>query len=149
MTLYAHIINDSPVQHWGLTPRQRILRALGSAGITAVVEDIASLPPNQSVILLRGDYLFDDRVINYMVGAQDMLLQVSNDQHQSIVAARVSSHLAEPAADILKAVDNDRSLPQVKTETLDTLSISFQKRLLKFERPFVLPVTAENQKALE
>jgi phosphatidylglycerophosphate synthase len=40
-------------------------------------------------------------------------------------------------------------LPQVKTETLDTLSISFQKRLLKFERPFVLPVTAENQKALE
>ena len=149
MTIYAHIINDSPVQHWGLTPRQRILRVLGSAGITAVVEDIGSLPPNQSVILLRGDYLFDDRVINYMVGAQDMLLQVSNDQHQSIVAARVSSHLAEPAADILKAVDNGRSLPQVKIETLDTLSISFQKRLLKFERPYVLPVTPENQKALE
>jgi phosphatidylglycerophosphate synthase len=149
MTIYAHIINDSPVQHWGLTSRRRILRVLNSGGVTAVVDDIASIPPNGSVILLRGDYLFDDRVIKYMIDSQDVLLQITKDQNQAIVAARVSTRLVGPAADIIKGADIGRSLPAVKTETLETLSLSFQQRLLKFEPPFVLPITAENQRALE
>ena len=149
MTIYAHIIKDSPVQHWGLTSRQRIQRVLSSAGVSAVIDDMASIPPDGSVILLRGDYLFDDRVIKYLVDSQDVLLQTSKDQGQQIVAARVSSRLVGPAADIINGTDRDRDLPAVKTETLETLSISFQKRLLKFEPPFVVPITAENQKVLE
>jgi len=149
MTIYAHIIKDNPVQHWGLTPRQRILRVLASAGVTDIVDDIASMPAAGSVILLRGDYLFDDRVINYMVDSPDMMLQVPQERNHRIVAARVGTHLAGQAADIIGGTVNDRSLPGVKTETLETLSISFQKRLLKFEPPFVLPVTAENKPNLE
>jgi phosphatidylglycerophosphate synthase len=149
MTIYAHIIKDNPVQHWGLTPRQRILRVLASAGVTDIVDDIASMPAGGSVILLRGDYLFDDRVINYMADAPDMMLQVPQERNHRIVAARVGTHLAGQAADIIGGTVNDRSLPGVKTETLETLSISFQKRLLKFEPPFVLPVTAENKPNLE
>ena len=81
MTLYAHIINDSPVQHWGLTPRQRILRVLASAGVTDIVDDLASMPASGSVILLRGDHLFDDRVVQYMVDAPDMLLLAPRQVH--------------------------------------------------------------------
>ncbi len=149
MTIYAHIIKDSPVQHWGLTSRQRILRVLNSAGVTDIVDDIASLPKNSSVILLRGDYLFDDRVIKYMVDSQDVLLQVLDDPTPVIAAARVSSNLAGQAADVLDGTVGAGSLPEVNTETLETLSISFQQRLLKFEPPFVLLITAENQRDLE
>ena len=149
MTIYAHIIRDSPVQHWGLTSRQRILRVLNSAGVTDIVDDIASLPENSSVILLRGDYLFDDRVIKYMVDSQDVLLQVLDDPTPVIAAARVSSNLAGQAADVLDGTVGAGSLPEVNTETLETLSISFQQRLLKFEPPFVLLITAENQRDLE
>ena len=149
MTIYAHIIKDNPVQHWGLTPRQRILRLLASAGVTDIVDDIASIPASGSVILLRGDYLFDDRVVNYLVDSPDMMLQVPQERNHRIVAVRVGAHLAGQAADIIGGIVNDRSLPGVKTETLETLSISFQKRLLKFEPPFVLPVTAENKPNLE
>jgi len=149
MTIYAHIIKDSPVQHWGLTSHQRIRRVLGSAGVTAVIDDVASIPADGSVILLRGDYLFDDRVIKYLVDSQDVLLQTSKDQGREIVAARVSARLVGPAADIINGTDRGGDLPAVKTETLETLSISFQKRLLKFEPPFVVPITAENQKLLE
>ena len=149
MTIYAHIIKDSPVQHWGLTSRRRILRVLHSAGVTDIVDDIASLPESGSVILLRGDYLFDDRVIKYMVDSQDVLLQVPEEPNHRIVAAKVGSHLARQTADIVEGTVSGRSLPEVKTETLETLSISFQERLLKFEPPFVLPVTAENQRNLE
>jgi len=149
MTIYAHIIKDSPVQHWGLTSRQRILRVLNSAGVTDIVDDIASLPENSSVILLRGDYLFDDRVIKYMVDSQDVLLQVLDDPTPVTAAARVSSNLAGQAADVLDGTVGAGSLPEVNTETLETLSISFQQRLLKFEPPFVLLITAENQRDLE
>jgi len=149
MTIYAHIIKDNPVQHWGLTPRQRILRLLASAGVTDIVDDIASIPASGSVILLRGDYLFDDRVVNYLVDSPDMMLQVPQERNHRIVAARVGTHLAGQTSDIIGGTVNDRSLPGVKTETLETLSISFQQRLLKFEPPFVLPVTAENKPNLE
>jgi len=149
MTIYAHIIKDSPVQHWGLTSRQRIQRVLNSAGVTDIVDDIASLPESGSVILLRGDYLFDDRVIKYMVDSQDVLLQVLDGPTPVIVAAMVSSNLAGRAAEILDGTAGAESLPAVNTETLETLSISFQERLLKFEPPFVLPITAENQRHLE
>ena len=149
MTIYAHIIKDNPVQHWGLTPRQRILRLLASAGVTDIVDDIASIPASGSVILLQGDYLFDDRVVNYLVDSPDMMLQVPQERNHRIVAVRVGAHLAGQAADIIGGIVNDRSLPGVKTETLETLSISFQQRLLKFEPPFVLPVTAENKPTLE
>jgi phosphatidylglycerophosphate synthase len=149
MLIFAHIINDSPVQHWGLTSRQRIQRVLNSAGVFAVIDDLASIPPNGSVILLRGDYLFDDRVLKYLVDSQDVLLQISKDQGRETVAATVSSPLAGSAADIIKRAANGESLPAVRTATLDALSLSFQQQLLKFEPPFVLPISAENRRDLE
>ncbi len=149
MTIFAHIINDSPVQHWGLTSRQRMLRVLGSAGVTDSVDDMASVPESGSVILLRGDYLFDDRVIKYMVESQDVLLQVVDGSIPVIVAARVSANLAGRAAEIVRGTVRAESLPELTIETLETLSLSFQQRLLKFEPPFVLPVSAANQRNLE
>ena len=149
MTIYAHIIKDSPVRHWGLTSRQRILRVLKSAGDTRIVDDIASPPQSNSILLLRGDYLYDDRVVKYMVDSQEVLLEVEKGQRHLVVAAKVSSHLARQAADMMQGALDDRQLPQTKTETLETLSLSFQKRLLKFEPPFVIPITAENQRNLE
>ena len=149
MSIFAHIIDDSPVQIWGLTSRQRILRVLNSAGVTDIVDDIASVPETGSVILLRGNYLFDDRVIKYMVDAQDILLQLPQARTHGIVAAKVSSSLAEQARDVLEGAASASALPQVKIETLKTLSISFQEQLLKFEPPFVLLITAENQRDLE
>ena len=149
MTVYVHIIRDNPVQHWGLTPRQRSLRILADAGVTDIIDDVASLPANGSVILLRGDYLYDDRVIKYMVDAPDMLLQVSQNQWPRIVAARLNAHFAGKAVEIIEETIDNRSLPGVRIETLETLTISFQQRLLKSEPPFVLPATVENQQNLE
>lgn len=149
MTIYAHIIHDSPVQHWGLTSRRRIQRVLNSLGVSDLIDDIASIPQGESVILLRGDYLFDDRVIKYLVDTEDVLLQITRDQHSEMVAARVSASLAEQVADIIKGTGGERPVPSVKTETLESLSVSFQKRLLKFDPPFVLPITADNQQDLE
>jgi len=149
MTLYAHIIKKSPVQVWGLTSCQRLRRVLDGARVTDIVENIASIPQNCSVLLLRGDFLFDDRLVDYMVETVDILLQVPGAQTDVVVAAHVSSDLALQALEVVAGNLTAASLPGVNIETLETLSVSFQQRLRKFEPPFVLPVSPENRRHLE
>ena len=62
LRILIYFINESPVKLWGLTSPQRNMRILKSAGVTNIVKDLIVLPGNQSVLLLRGDYLFDDNV---------------------------------------------------------------------------------------
>ncbi len=144
-----YIINDSPVHIWGLTSRQRQLRVLKAAGVTNLVDDIADLPEKGSILLLRGDYLFDDRVIQYMVQTQNLVLQITQASAAVPVAAHVDCALVREAREVILQNDGLVSLPGVKTETLETLSVSFQQRLLKFEPPFVLPVSSDNGRVLE
>ncbi|CAB1056222.1 CDP-alcohol phosphatidyltransferase [Olavius sp. associated proteobacterium Delta 1] len=149
MPLYAHIINDSPVKIWGLTSPQRKIRVLKGAGVTNIVDDIATVPENTSILLIRGDYLFDDRVVNYMVQTPDIILKVPQGSAGAFVAAHVASGQAVEACEAIAKNITSPSLTGLKTETLETLSVSFQQRLLKFEPPFVLPITSENSRVLE
>jgi len=149
MSLYAHFIHDSPVKLWGLTSRQRKLRVLRSAGVTDIADDLTVVPDNSSVLLLRGDYLFDDRVIHYLVQTPDVLLKISQTPTDISVAAHVAAGQAPEAIDIIDGTATTDAMPGVRTETLETLSISFQQRLLKFEPPFVLPITPEAKRFLE
>jgi phosphatidylglycerophosphate synthase len=149
MSLYAHFINDSAVKLWGLTSRQRKLRVLKSAGVTDIVDDLTIVPDNSSALLLRGDYLFDDRVIHYLVQTPDVLLKISQAPIDTFVAAHVTSEQAPEAVNIIEGIASTDTMPGVGTETLETLSISFQQRLLKFEPPFVLPIVPEAKRFLE
>jgi len=149
MSLYAYIVKDSPVKLWGLTSRQRTLRVLRSAGVAEIVKDITVMPDNSSALLFRGDYLFDDRVIRYLVQSPDILLKISQAPTDTFVAAHVAGGKATEALDIIEGANTADSILGVRTETLETLSISFQQQLLKFEPPFVLPITPETKGFLE
>ncbi len=149
MSIYAHFIADSPVKIWGLTSRQRTIRVLKNAGITKIVDDIAVVPENSSILLFRGDFLFDDRVVNYMVQTPDIILKIPAGSADVFAAAHVVCGQAVEACEAIVNNITSPSLAGVKTETLETLSVSFQQRLLKFEPPFVLPVTSVNNRALE
>jgi len=149
MSFYIHFINDSPVKLWGLTSRRRKLRVLRSAGVTDIVDDLTGLPDNSPALLLRGDYLFDDRVIHYLVQTPDVLLKISQAATDIFVAAHVAGGQAPEAIAIIEGTATMGSMTGVRTETLETLSISFQQRLLKFEPPFVLPITPGAKHFLE
>jgi len=149
MSLFAHILGDSPIKIWGLTSYERKLRVLKNAGVAHIVDDIAAVPENSSILLLRGDFLFDDRVINYLVQTPDVMLKIPRGPADGFVAAHVAVGQAAEVRDAVMHV-NGAVLPTgVKIETLEKLSISFQQRLLKFEPPFVLPITSENKGDLE
>jgi len=149
MPIYAYIFRNSPILLWGLSPRQRLERLLRHAGVVDFLENLESIPAQSSVLLIRGDYLYDDRVINGLIETTNALLKVGPVDARVPVAANVPSNRALQAWKLLNDRSTETSLPGMRTETPETLSSSFQARLKKSDPPFVLPVTETNRGELE
>ena len=146
VSIYAYIFQESAVRLWELSSRQRLERVLERAGVTEIVENLESIPKEGSALLLRGDYLYDDRVIKSLAKMENIVLQVSSAQ---AVAAHVLSNLAQQALDLLSGAASSEDLKGVRVETPETLSSSFDERLRKVDPVFVLPISSENRRDLE
>lgn len=149
MPIYAYILCKSPILLWGLSPRQRLERVLRRAGVVDFLENLESIPAQSSVLLIRGDYLYDDRVINRLIETTDVVLQAGPDGARVAVAANVPSNCALQAWEILNGRSAETSLPGMRTEIPETLSSSYQRSLKKSDPPFVLPITEINRRELE
>jgi len=149
MPIYAYILCKSPILLWGLSPRQRLERVLKRAGVVNFLENLESLPAQSSVMLIRGDYLYDDRVINRLIETTNVVLQAGPDGARVAVAAHVPSSCALQAWELLNGLSPETSLPGMRTEIPETLSSSYQERLKKSDPPFVLPITETNRRELE
>ncbi len=147
--VYAHLLDESPVPIWGLTSRQRILRVLKDLPALNVVDDISSVSVNHSVLLLRGDYLYDDRLLNYLAQTPGKMLNITGEHGPMMVAAHVPSGQAQQISDAMRKAAPAPESPELSVETLETLSLSFQERLRKVEKPFVLAITPDNCRELE
>lgn len=149
MVPYAYILRESPILLWGLSTRQRLDRAFRRTGRLNFLEDLGSVPPQSSVLLIRGDFLFDHRVINALIEAPGVMLTIVEDGKQVAVAAHVPAGCAQQALEALEGGSSGVSLPGVRSETLRTLCSAFEERLRKSDPPFVLPITVGNRAALE
>jgi len=149
MSLFICFSHECPVKIWGLTSASRIEKVLKGAGTPCVAGDLNTLQESDSVLILRGDYLFDDRLVKYLATTPNTALQLQGEQQEMFVAAHVPAFLAVQALDVIQKKAVADTLSGVQTETLATVSISFENVLRKFEPPFVLPITVENKQALE
>jgi len=149
MGLYIYFLHQCPVQIWGLTSQQRIERVLKGTATSCTAKEFNGLSGSDSVLVLRGDHLFDDRLVKYLAATSNVTLQLNGNQQEVTVAAHVPAGLAQQALNVIEEKDITDSLPGVQSRALAAISISFQEKLLKFEPPFVLPITADNQLELE
>lgn len=162
MSCYIHIFDETPIQLWGLSSSQRIRRELEwelssqkkkdsdpvCSGTIEFVDKLAQVPPDSDVVLLRGDCLYDVRIIINLINARDTLLQVSEDGSCETVAAHTGIAVAALAMDHIRG--NNQELPdELNIQTPDTLVPPTQIRLKKAHAAFVLPITKENSRALE
>lgn len=150
MAVFIYFTHPCPVKIWGLTSEDRVKRVIKNSGEPCDDQSFATMQKNDSVLILRGDYLFDDRLVTYLASTPNILLRWDESQQESvIVAAHVPAHEATQAVAIIEGNTKDSDLQGVQLLTPTTISLSFQEKLLKFEPPFVLPITAENKQALE
>ena len=149
MGVCAHIVGETPVPLWGLSSHERYRRMLKHAGMTAMVEDVSSVAPGDSVLIIRGDYLFDGRVLHSLTNSLNVMLEASAGPSRQIVAAHVPANLAKQASTILSGENTMDTLPGVRVEKLEDRLSSFHSFLLKAEPPFIIPIRHETQHALE
>jgi len=145
MTTFVHIVGDSPVSLWGLSSRERLQRMLQKTGSGTLVEDLTTIPTDSSILLIRGDYAFDARVLTSLLHTPDVMLEVC----KVIVAAHVPSRLKDDVLNVVHGTVHHNTLSHLQTRTLETLTSAYHAQLKKADPPFVLPMTMDNQNALE
>ncbi len=146
--MYWSLLNDSPVRLWSLTSKERFERVLKSLGAFQFLDDIQALPKGESVLILRGDFLFDNRVLQAVIEGSNVLFQVKLDGKVLPVAAHVdSAHVSA----VLKCFEEEslEQLGSLNILGLEDLSLSFSKQLRKSEPPYVLPIQDEDRSVLE
>ncbi|MFT5699934.1 MAG: phosphatidylglycerophosphate synthase [Desulforhopalus sp.] len=114
-----------------------------------MAEALRSLQESDSVLIIRGDYLFDDRLVKYLATTPNIALQLEDEQQEMVVAVHVPGSLALQALAVIEKKEGAETLSGVQVQSLANLSISFENVLRKFEPPFVLPITAEKKQDLE
>ncbi|MBN2332320.1 MAG: CDP-alcohol phosphatidyltransferase family protein [Deltaproteobacteria bacterium] len=149
MAVVVHVFEESPVELWGLSSRQRLERVFATAGVSNFSDNLTEVAEDNSVIVIRGDYLYDDRIIKSLLTAPNTILQLSSGTTARPVAAHVPGSLAVEARTILAGKNPADQLPGIETVTPETLTPIYQQQLRKFDPPFVLPIEKSNRHLLE
>ena len=150
MAIYVRIFQESPIPLWGLSSRERLERMLMKAGVRGIQESAHTVTAEDTVLLLRGDFLYDQRIIQKLIGAVGCVLETSTPQGPRPVATHVPADLADRMEATLSNQDCRGEYPAgLQRESPETLSTAYLKELRKFDLPYLLPISAENRRSLE
>ena len=146
---YVYMVNDSPITLWGLSSRERLQRMIVRAGQLTFVNNLDCLSAHSSVMMLRGDYLYDDRIIKRLAQESNVVLHITNHGRSIPVAAVIEAEYATQAEDLLSEDATTGHIPDVQTVQLKDWSSGFQEQLRKFDPPYILPISPDRQEAFE
>jgi phosphatidylglycerophosphate synthase len=138
-----------PAQIFGLTPEERLRRTLKAAGCRQIetVEAGGPMPaaPSGSLLLLRSDFVFDERLVRGLLTAEDTLLVTPEGV---AVGAQVAASRAGEIADLL-AKAAAASAPGLSVTTPDRLAPAYTAQLRKFEPVYLFEARPELTRAIE
>ena len=134
---------------WGLRPVERLQRSLERAGCIAARvlgdADAPQTPATGSVVVARSDWIYHERLVEALVGAEDVVLLVAPEDRVP-VAARVS---AERAASTLAALRTGRGDLDLPTRVPVELAPSYTAKLRKTEPPYLVAARPETLHEIE
>ncbi len=148
MSSYWYICHESDIRLWGLTSQERLGRMLDRLGSYEVLTDIRSLPTGSSVLILRGDFVFDARVLQSLSNEQNVMLKLQTGECAVSVAAHIEASVALSVVQGMQA-EQFAEMSNIRSVTLEDLSGSFSNELRKADRPYVLPIREDTQTLLE
>jgi len=131
-------------------PRLLILDEATSAldpASEAWVDDLAEVPADGRELVLRGDYLYDTRILKGLANARGLLL--TTDDSSSPVAAVVTATAAPRVKGLLTGITGARFPEPVQQVQPEQLSGGFDNKLRKFTPARLALVSEANRRALE
>lgn len=132
---------------WGLSGPERLRRQLSRIFGTSVVAGLDAVPPGSALLLLRGDFLYDMRVLRALIDSKRDVILVTGPA-RTPVAVLGRDGAGGPPLHLLRggapsAADSKSML------TPQELAAGFDKSLRKNEAPWVYPIRTDNQPSLE
>ena len=149
MAIYLRILQESPIRLWGLSSRERLERIFTKSGIPVILGSAQPVAAEDTVLFLRGDYLYDQRILLNMIDNVGVVLETSAAQGLCPVAAHVPKDLAERKEAVLSGAGRSDYPEGLRRETPDTLAPAYLRKLRKFDLPYLLPISANNSRSLE
>ena len=121
---------------------------LNRLGVKNFLDNMSELPLNHSVLIIRGDFLYDERVISYLLKRRNVVLKIQAGGGLLPVVAHVDFSLASSTwCDMQRECTEE--IASLQSVTLKDLSITFSNKLTKSDHPSVVPIRQDNRVALE
>lgn len=149
----------STVQIWGLSPEERLRRTLHRLGCTQVEalgpEGAASPTASGSALLLRSDAIFDERLVQGLLGSPDTVLvapQRGDDGWGGPVAAHVQADRLADALSLLRPPVSGGPGPAPRGLRLASpgeLVPAYNATLRKLEPPYLFRARADDVREIE
>ena len=136
------------VSIWGLSPTLRLRRALGAAGCNDVrvlgATEPAPAAPSRTVVILRADWIYDDRLVVALLSAESDVVLVSADL--TPVAARCTP---ESFATSLVALQRNAASIDLPAKRAGEFAPAYTAKLRKHDPPYLLPARSDSVPAIE
>ncbi len=132
---------------WGLTPAERLRRAFAGAEVAEVREAGGRWPDQGSVILLRGDVVYDQAILQGLQTRSGVGLVLPGDGGGRPVAAHVR---VADAADTYAWLTRQADAPE-DAEILDAREVAsaYRRSLRKTEPPYCIVLDRDGVRAAE
>jgi len=145
MTIYALVLEETPVRLWGLSASERLRRQLKEAGGVKLLASAAELPGSGQVLLLNGRYLFEVRTLVGLMSKSNALLLYPGDG--SVAAAIVdASHVGDARNWMARKAD----VAPGELESITPVDLAaFNEALRSAQTPFLEPVSVDRKAKLE
>ncbi len=141
MNSYVQIIGDSHTEIWGMSGRARLARLLERIDGITIITDESELPDGAPIIFLRGDYLFNSRLLPALVRLENEFALY--DRHSNAVVAIRTDNYDSGIFETCRATGSAARIEP------DDLVSPYDNRLKKYEPARVRRISADNREALE
>ncbi len=136
-----HIIGGGETTLWGMTGPARLVKMLNAAGGINIINAPSELPPETGLLCLRGDYIYDVRLIDAVVDEAGEFVLYGEDGKTPLAVSTASYE-----ADIFNQAQR---LGEYRKITIDGLVSPYDNQLKKFEPPRARAITPDNRDLLE
>ncbi len=148
MSIYWCICHESDIRLWNLTSRERLGRMLDRIGSYQFVSDLEEIPPESSVLMIHGDFIYDERVFRSLSNEQNVILGMDVAERAVPVVAHVAASEARAVSEMMQT-EQFADIPNVRRVSLNDISGSFSNELRKTDLPYVFPIREDNRPRLE
>jgi len=144
MTVKAYLEESSDTPLWGLTSRERLQKMLSTMEGVELAGGGMVAETGAEILLLRADYVYDQRVLSGLANAEHVILRAPDDDTVVAIRTRLDAASAVQPPRIAEFVGH-----ALEPVTPSSVASGLESKLRKFDAPWVARASAQNREPLE